>query len=141
MHLPLLARLTVLGALTFAALAPAWCGAIAVPGQDPLKQSTQGAGVSYGLPFEPPTKNSSFGIGNAPINALNNIVKRMMQVLAGVSVLALIWAGYEYITSYGDEEKTKKAKKIVLWVALGLATGLAGWAAIDLANSVSLQTK
>jgi len=135
-----IARAAAFGALALAVLAPVSCWAIPMPGQDPRLQESAGTakGESFGLPFEPSTKT---GTNAGAVTGVNAIIKRGLQAVAGLSVLALIWAGVTYVTSYGDEEKTKKAKKIVLWTAAGLATGLGGWAVIDVVNSITLQTK
>lgn len=135
-----IARAAAFGALALAVLAPVSCWAVPLPGQDPTlgeKTTYEGSkGTNFGLPFEPDAKIEN---GDDSIKGVNAIIKRGLQVVAGLSVLALIWAGITYVTSYGDEEKTKKAKKIILWTAAGLATGLGGWAVIDLVNSVTLQ--
>lgn len=57
--------------------------------------------------------------------------KFFLSVTATIAIVALIWAGFMYVTSGGDESRTESAKKIVLWVALGMILILASYAIVN----------
>jgi hypothetical protein len=131
-----LAKITALAALAAFALVPAACVAIALPGQDPMSETRQNQpnDTQFGLPGQKMASQNA----NWEIGLLGKVIKRGLQVVAGISVVALVWAGVLYLTSYGDEEKVKKAKKAIIWTVLGLVTGLGGWAIVDLINNLTL---
>jgi hypothetical protein len=68
-----------------------------------------------------------------PITTENfvDLILRMVGVLmapaAALAFGALVYGGYTYIMSAGDEAKSTKAKRIILYAFLGLVTiGIAG---------------
>ena len=131
-------RLLAAALLALAAL-PMTCGAVALPGQDPSKEFFEQGGTNKVQNFDLPGEKIAVGSNkDAALTPLNNAIKRGLQVVAGLSVIMLVWAGITYLTSFGEEEKVKKAKRTILWTILGLFTGLGGWAVIDLVNSVKL---
>ncbi len=48
----------------------------------------------------------------------------LSSIVAGVSVLILIWGGIMYATAAGEEEKTRKARKAMIGAIVGLIIGL-----------------
>ena len=69
----------------------------------------------------------------ALIEALNKAFKIFLYVFAPIATLMLIWGGIVYITSNGKEEKTKQAKKIILYTVIGIVIVTAIWGLITLA--------
>jgi hypothetical protein len=55
------------------------------------------------------------------IAILKSIIGYLTGLISILSVAALLYAGYLYITSAGDEKKAGVAKQIVLFVVIGLA--------------------
>lgn len=48
-----------------------------------------------------------------------------------VAMIALIFAGFLYVTSLGNEEQAKKAKNIIVWVVLGIVVILVAFAMVN----------
>ncbi len=62
-------------------------------------------------------------------NAANTIIGNLMAFLAFLAVAYGIWGGFQIITAWGDEEKVKKGRTILIQVSIGLVV-------IFLANSI-----
>jgi len=52
---------------------------------------------------------------------VDNIIDAALDLGAIVAVLAIIYAGFMFVTASGDEEKIKTAKKILLYSVIGIA--------------------
>ena len=56
---------------------------------------------------------------------ITEIISAIMDLLAvigtGVAVIMIIWAGIQYMTAGGSEEKATKAKKTITWAIIGVA--------------------
>lgn len=61
-----------------------------------------------------PLKNDSL------IAFFNSIIDAALKLGAIVSVVAVILAGFMFVTAHGDEEKIKTAKKILLYAVIGM---------------------
>jgi len=59
-----------------------------------------------------------------------------LAIVTIVAVAAIIWGGFVYITSAGDEEKARKAKSVIFYAILGLI--ILGAAAIIVNVVISL---
>ncbi|TSC93244.1 MAG: Uncharacterized protein CEN89_148 [Candidatus Berkelbacteria bacterium Licking1014_7] len=65
--------------------------------------------------------------------AISNYVLEIMFIVAGiVAVASIVWSGYTFITSFGDEEKAGKAKKILIYSIIGLVVVILAETAIQL---------
>ena len=51
--------------------------------------------------------------------------------LALIAMLALIYAGFLYVTTLGNEEQAKKAKNIVAWVVIGIIVIFLAYALVN----------
>ncbi|NCN24964.1 hypothetical protein CO101_00880 [Candidatus Berkelbacteria bacterium CG_4_9_14_3_um_filter_39_23] len=49
------------------------------------------------------------------------IITALMALSASLAVLMIVWAGIQYLTAYGNEDKTASAKKTITWALVGLA--------------------
>ncbi len=52
-------------------------------------------------------------------------------IAALAGVIAIIWAGFLYITAFGDDGNIEKAKKIIAWVAIGIVLVLGAFAIVN----------
>jgi len=57
----------------------------------------------------------------------NNLIKvilawvRVALALMGtIAFVAFVWAGFLYVTSFANEENAEKAKKVLIWTAIGI---------------------
>lgn len=58
-------------------------------------------------------------------------MKFFLSVTAVVAVLAIVFAGFLYITAGGDDAQTEKAKKVVMWVAIGIILIFGSYAIVN----------
>ena len=58
-------------------------------------------------------------------------MKFFLSVTAVVAVLAIVFAGFLYITAGGEDGQTEKAKKIVMWVAIGIILIFGSYAIVN----------
>lgn len=54
----------------------------------------------------------------------NAIINLILGFAVGSSVIAILWAAYIYISSFGSEERAKQAKNIWYFTIIGLAVML-----------------
>jgi len=52
-------------------------------------------------------------------------------IIAILAVIAIIYAGFLYVTAFEDEGKTETAKKIIIWVVIGIILVLGAFAAVN----------
>lgn len=57
--------------------------------------------------------------------------KFVLELVAIMAVLAVVWAGVLYITDMGDGGNQEKAKKILIWVAVGILVILGSYAIVN----------
>jgi TRAP-type C4-dicarboxylate transport system permease small subunit len=91
-----------------------------------------------------PTANSglagSIGTGvhmsTQPLDqTLNTIANYVIGVLIIVAVFYVIWAGYSFVMSNGDPEKTGEARKRIMFAAIGIIVALLAKGIISLVLS------
>ncbi len=64
-------------------------------------------------------------------NLIIGWVNFFLEVVALIAVLAIIWAGFTYITSLGDDSRIESAKKMIIWAAVGLILILGAYAIVN----------
>ncbi len=52
-------------------------------------------------------------------------------IAALAAVIALVWAGFLYITAFGDDSRTEMAKKIIIWVVAGILLIMGSFAIVN----------
>lgn len=57
---------------------------------------------------------------NLFLNGIPRVALFILQVAAGISVLSIIWAGFQMVLSWGDTGKIGQAKNAILFSLLGL---------------------
>jgi threonine/homoserine/homoserine lactone efflux protein len=84
------------------------------------------------------------GYDTGTSGGLVGIIRTATSWLFGILLLAavvfLIYAAFLYLTSGGDEEKTKKAKSYVIYAVIAIAIGLLAQGIIALVYSLLGQT-
>jgi len=61
------------------------------------------------------------GSTNSLFGFLNKIIDALLQLGAVVAAVAVIYAGFMFVTAQGDEGKIKTAKATLLYTVIGLA--------------------
>ncbi len=68
-------------------------------------------------------------------STLIEIIERLTNWLAGIviaiGILAIIWAGINYVSSGGDAEQATTAKKIIKYALLGIIVAGVAWALVN----------
>lgn len=59
---------------------------------------------------------------------IGNVIKVLLSVLGIVFVVLVVYAGFLYLTSAGEDEKVKKAKKLLSQSVIGLVIIVAAYA-------------
>lgn len=55
------------------------------------------------------------------VQIVQNVINFLLALMGVIAVLFLVIAGIMYITSFGDDAKAARAKKMILYVIIGLA--------------------
>ncbi len=82
---------------------------------------------------------SGTGLKN-PLNSctfadlIKNIAKIVAQIGVPIAVIAIIWAGFLFISARGNEKKLEDAKRTFFWAIIGTALLLGAW---GLAEAIS----
>lgn len=66
---------------------------------------------------------------------LGNIIALLIKYIAVIAVIAVMIGGIMYLISSGDEEKTKKAKSIIIWALVGVFISVSAWSLINILNN------
>lgn len=53
-----------------------------------------------------------------------------------VAVFLILWSAFKFITSKGDPGKTKEAKDMILYAAIGMAVALLSYAIVSLVKNI-----
>lgn len=67
-----------------------------------------------------------------------NLIAELIKYVAVVAVIALIFAGFMYIFSAWEEEKTKKARKWILWSLVAVFISISWYFLINLINEAKI---
>jgi hypothetical protein len=68
---------------------------------------------------------------------IKNIVKTLVGISGGVSVVFIVIGGFHYITSSGHPEKLDKAKRTLLYSGVGLVIVLAAYTIVDFVAEIA----
>ncbi len=66
-----------------------------------------------------------------PDSIIEKIIKFLLSFIGGLSVLIIVIAGFVYVTSAGDENKTEEAKKWIIYAIVGLIVSLLAWVIVN----------
>ena len=76
--------------------------------------------------------NSAKAIGLGTNTPLKSTINAIIQVILGflglLAVIIILWGGFIWMTAMGDEEKTKKAKDLIIAGIIGIIIILAAFA-------------
>lgn len=100
--------------------------------------------------FEPVGDNRNFAVpnpnaGTGPIGAadfgtlVTNVIDIALLSIGSLAVIFLIVGGFRYVTSFGNEEQTENAKKIIQFSILGLVITFLAFVIVRIISTVLLQ--
>lgn len=64
-----------------------------------------------------------------------SVIETGIQYTAVIAVIAIMIGGMLYLISSGDEEKTKRAKNIIIWALVGVFISMSAYSLIALINN------
>ena len=77
-------------------------------------------GIMAFLPQTALAVSTEFGEVNNIAEYVNNILDWLLPIVGGIALLAMIFAGYRYITSQGNPEAVGQAKDIIVSTLVGI---------------------
>ena len=86
-----------------------------------------------GAEFDPEGKiKKATGLTTAsPVQITINTIKWALSFLGLVAVVMIIWGGFMWMTSAGNEERVRKAKDILKAAIIGMIVVLISWAMVS----------
>ena len=92
--------------------------------------------MAQSLPTLPTSQTTGITDYASVIKLIKNITSWLFGILLVAAVLFLIYAAFLYLTSGGDEEKTKKAKSYVIYAIIAVAIGILAYSIVALVGSL-----
>lgn len=84
-----------------------------------------------------PSSLGVFGLPNQTVfSIISGILFWLLAILGIVGVIGFIIAGLLYLTSAGNEEQSKQAKRAMMYSIIGILVGLSGVVAIRFAQNL-----
>lgn len=69
---------------------------------------------------------------------ISNLISNLIQYVAVIAVLSLMYAWLMYLLSWWEEEKLNKAKKMVIWSLVWVFLSISAWMIINMINDAKL---
>lgn len=73
--------------------------------------------------------------GDGVFSIIGNIISLMIQYIAVIAVIAVMVGGIMYVISSWEEEKTKKAKMVIIWALVWVFLSISAWSIINILNN------
>ncbi|MCH8518766.1 pilin [Candidatus Gracilibacteria bacterium] len=80
----------------------------------------------------------SDGSNTITFSVIGNLTATVIQYVAVIAVLAVMYGGILYLLSSGDDEKIKKAKNVIIWALVGVFVSVTAWTMINILNNFRL---
>lgn len=65
------------------------------------------------------------------ISVIVQIINYGLYIIGTIAVAFIIWGGFVYITSAGNDEGIKKAKTIITYAIIGLIVAIVAWVIVN----------
>lgn len=62
---------------------------------------------------------------------LKTVTNTLLFAIGAISVIFIIFGGFKYVTSNGEQASVKSAKDTIMYAVIGLVAAIAGWAIVD----------
>lgn len=93
--------------------------------------------ADMGLPFQT-TEETTQENATGPII---KIIKEAIKYVGLLAILAISWGGIQFLVSYGNDEKVKKAKQTITYALIGVLLSVFAYTIVDIVNSVNVIPK
>jgi type IV secretory pathway VirB2 component (pilin) len=74
----------------------------------------------FAFPTSASAVDTEFGGANNVAEYLSLVLKWVVPMASGLAVLIIIYAGYKYMTSQGNQEAISEAKDLIIGVIVGI---------------------
>ena len=87
------------------------------------------AGEFQGAVFDPEGKiiEATKLTSASPVDITVNVIKWVLGLLGLIAVVMIIWGGFTWMTSAGNEERVRKAKDVLKAAIIGMIVVLISW--------------
>ncbi|MFH1170964.1 MAG: pilin [bacterium] len=86
--------------------------------------------AAHAISFENPSQ--SIGLGTSDLKStVINIINWILGLLGIIAVIMILYAGFQWMTAGGNEDKVGSAKKIISAAIVGLIIILLSWAIVN----------
>lgn len=75
---------------------------------------------------------------NIWLDVISSLIAEVIKYIAVIAVLSLMISGIMYMVSWGDEEKTKRAKNWIIWSLLWVFLSISAFWIIKVINNLSI---
>ncbi|HLD60531.1 MAG TPA: pilin [Patescibacteria group bacterium] len=92
------------------------------PGGEGGATSTCGKGREC-IPLDPPIGNATGDISDL----IGDAIAVMLSIIGSLTVLMLVWGGFQWLTSAGNPEKVQQGTKTMVWAVIGVVLVFASY--------------
>lgn len=68
---------------------------------------------------------------STPVEIIERLTNWLAGIVVAIGVLAIVWAGINYVSSSGDTEQVANAKRIFKYALLGIIVAGIAWAIVN----------
>ena len=68
---------------------------------------------------------------NDPAGLFGNLIKTALGILGSVAVFMIVYGGYMYLTSAGNEQRIKEAKAVITYSIIGIVLMLSAYLIVE----------
>jgi hypothetical protein len=62
-----------------------------------------------------------------PAVIIGMVIKSFLGLLGGLALVMMVWGGFQWLTSAGNDEKVKKGTQTMMWAIIGMVIVLASY--------------
>lgn len=96
-----------------------------------LAESVQASVISDSVTALENFRTGTVGVVAPTVPAfIFSVINVLLGIIAAIALAVLLWAGFTYVTSLGDEDKIRSAKRIILYTIIGLLMVAGAWVII-----------
>lgn len=70
-------------------------------------------------------------VGASPSTIIGLVIKSALGLIGGLALVMMVWGGFQWLVSAGNQEKVKKGSQTMLWSIIGLVLVLSSYLLVD----------
>ncbi len=91
-------------------------------------QAEEKTGLQAAFPLAKEIADDTYKTEQSLNTVLSDVVGIILSVIGGIFIIFIIYAGYIWMTAHGNEQKSSKAKEIIIQSIIGLIVIIAAYA-------------